>query len=529
MTMTEPLKILIIDDNQDDRLLCRRALLRSTAARYEVVDADDGDTGMRLIDEEKPDCVLLDYSLPGRNGIEVLKRIRAQHPFLPVVMLTGQGNEKVAVTAIQQGAQNYIAKSTITNDVLEHITHMAVEHCLLQKRIHDQRSSLEVFTRALAHDLKEPARTIRSYIELLGGQESFSKQSKQYFNHIQKASDRMLTLIDTVFLYTRLNTAGDVSKEICNLAGILQEVKENIDHLIRERGAIITSTSMPVIYANRAHIIQLMQNLICNAIYHSEKPVTIHIRAAAQADYWLFTVRDNGPGIEPEYKQKIFEPLKRMSASDNQGTGLGLAICEKIVEAHGGKIWVESQPGKGASFIFSLPRTLPVSNETPYVGVHDHFAFRPATAKEGKPLANVLLVDDSDADMEMTRFRLLEHSRLQCNLLTATRASDALAMLRSGVSGGQPVDLLLLDINMPEMDGFELLTQMRSDKELQRISVVMCTNSIYDKDMQRAKELGALGYLTKPIDFAKLKSLLSEHMYLKLSQESEGYSLWRAA
>ena len=100
--------------------------------------------------------MLLDYSLPGRNGVEVLKRIRAKHPFVPVVMLTGQGNENVAVTAMQEGAQNYIAKSAITPESLEHVIRMAIEHCTMEKRIHEQRGSLEIFTRALAHDLKEP-------------------------------------------------------------------------------------------------------------------------------------------------------------------------------------------------------------------------------------------------------------------------------------------------------------------------------------------------------------------------------------
>lgn len=527
MMGTEPVKILIIDDNQDDRALCRRALQKSAETRYELLEAGDGDEGMGVIAREEPACVLLDYSLPGRNGIEVLKRIRAQYPFIPVVILTGQGNEKVAVTAIQQGAQNYIVKSSITQEVLEHTARMAIDHCTLQKRSHEQRASLEVFTRALAHDLKEPARTIRSYIELLGQQKEMAGKSRDYFNYIQNASDRMLTLIDTVFLYTRLNSVSDIAKEICNLGSILQEVRENLDQLIRERGAIISSTSMPVIYANRAHIMQLMQNLICNAIYHSETPVNIHIRTAAQSDYWLIAVRDNGPGIAREHQQSIFMPFSRMTHGQAQGTGLGLAICAKIVESHGGKIWCESEPGKGATFYFSLPRTLPVADQ-PFQA-SDFFAVSDLSTQERKPLANVLLVDDSEADIEMARFKLVEHSRLQCNLITASTAAEALTLLHTGLEEGQPIDLMLLDINMPEMDGFELLRRIRAETALAHTSVVMCTNSIYDKDMARAKELGAAGYLTKPLDFTKLKSIIAKDMCLRLSQENEGYSLWRAA
>ena len=100
--------------------------------------------------------MLLDYSLPGRNGVEILKRIRVKHPLVPVVMLTGQGNEKVAVAAMQEGAQNYISKATIDPETLAHVIQVAILHCRMQSRIAEQRGSLEVFAHALAHDLKEP-------------------------------------------------------------------------------------------------------------------------------------------------------------------------------------------------------------------------------------------------------------------------------------------------------------------------------------------------------------------------------------
>src|SRR5690242_21066396 len=114
MAMTEAIGVLIIDDSEDDRALYRRTLAKNNGLAYEISEAEDGETGLSRLNELSPDCVLLDYSLPGRNGVEVLKRLRATHPFVPVVMLTGQGSETVAVTAMQVGAQNYISKATIT-------------------------------------------------------------------------------------------------------------------------------------------------------------------------------------------------------------------------------------------------------------------------------------------------------------------------------------------------------------------------------------------------------------------------------
>ncbi len=147
--MSEPAKILVIDDSEDDRLLYRRCLQKSVGASYAVSKTSNGEDGLARIEQEPIACVLLDYSLPGRNGVEILKRIRAKHSFVPVVMLTGQGNEKVAVAAMQEGAQNYISKATIAPDTLEHVIQVAIQHCAMQKRIYEQRESLEIFARAL--------------------------------------------------------------------------------------------------------------------------------------------------------------------------------------------------------------------------------------------------------------------------------------------------------------------------------------------------------------------------------------------
>ena len=143
------IKILIIDDSPDDQLIYRRALGKATDAKYDLIEAEDGDRGLARVEADSPDCVLLDYSLPGRNGLEVLKRLRAQHPFVPVAMLTGQGNETVAVAAMHEGAQNYITKSTITPESIERIIRVSIEHCSMQKRIHEQRVSLEAANKSL--------------------------------------------------------------------------------------------------------------------------------------------------------------------------------------------------------------------------------------------------------------------------------------------------------------------------------------------------------------------------------------------
>jgi signal transduction histidine kinase len=529
--MGDVVRILIIDDSADDRELYRRALKKNLDTCYDIVEAEDGDCGLAELEQRAPDCVLLDYSLPGRNGIEVLKHIHTDRPFVPVVMLTGQGNETVAVTAMREGAQNYISKSTITPDTFHHAIQVAIEHCAMEKRIDEQRKSLEIFTRALAHDLKEPVRTIKSFLDLLAAQENLSQKGQGYFARVQKAADRMDSLIDTVYFYTRLDgLPQDVPKEACGVAAVLEEAKENLAELIRERNPTIICDPLPRVRANRMQLLQVFQNLLCNAIKHCDKRPAIRIQVSDETHFWCIRVIDNGLGIGEQEREKIFEPFTRLAREDARGLGLGLAICRKIVESHGGKIRCEAANGGGAVFIFTLPKAEPVqganvpsqmAEEAPRDGVSARAGSAEAT------LANVLLVDDNEADIELTQIMLGEKAKLRCNFLVAQDAYEALDVLQKKTQERDKVDLMLLDINMPGMSGLELLGRMREEDALSGVPVVMCSTSTYDKDITRACQLGALGYIAKPAEMRKLEPLIAKTANLRLSVMDDGYLLLR--
>ena len=527
--MNESIGVLIIDDSEDDRALYRRTLAKNSEATYEIAEAEDGEAGLARLDDLSPDCVLLDYSLPGRNGVEVLKRLRVKHPFVPVVMLTGQGSETVAVTAMQEGAQNYISKATITPEALQRAIRVAIEHCAMERRIQEQRSSLEIFTRALAHDLKEPVRTIKSFLSVISSHETLTERGQGHFSYIQSAADRMEALIDAVYFYTRLDgQTQQISKEVCEVAAVLREAKADVSTLIRERKAVVVGDALPHVVANRRQLIQVLQNLLCNAIQHCGDAPVIRVTATEEPDHWSIRVTDNGPGIEEAQREKIFEPFRRLAQPNVQGLGLGLAICKRIVELHGGKIWCESAPTKGAAFVFSLPKgaVVDTAGEREY---SRHETLAGAAEKDQKTLANLLLVDDNEADIELARIMLLEESNLRCNLLTARDAYVAMEILRNNAGESSMVDLLLLDINMPGMDGFELLEEMRASEALRDVPVLICSTSGYDKDMERAKALGAIGYLAKPAELDKLKPFLERIVRLRLSADDQGHVLSRAA
>jgi signal transduction histidine kinase len=520
--MSDQAKILVIDDSEDDRLLYRRSLKKgATGLSYTISEAASGEDGLARIDNETFACVLLDYSLPGRNGVEILKRIRTRHPFVPVVMLTGLGNEKVAVAAMQEGAQNYICKAHIDPQALVHVIQVAIQHCRMQSRIAEQRESLEVFARALAHDLKEPVRTIRTLLDLVNTEVSLQGKANDHFQAIRYAAERMNSLIDTVYFYTRLEGAEQTKLDICSANILVDTARGNISQLIRERKAVITCRPLPQISANREQVIQVFQNLLSNAIQNCATTPCVEITADEAPDHWLFRVSDNGPGIGTQDAEKLFQPFKRLSRHDMQGPGLGLATCRKILGLHGGAIWFDSKPGGGANFNFRLPKVDWASASQ----ASGPSAPQATGHKDGKKqVATLLMVDDDDMAIELAQIQLIDGNRLQCNVIVAQDGHEALARLHD-----TDIDLVLLDINMPRMDGFELLERMRVEKLLDRVAVVMCSTSTYQEDIARAKDLGACGYLAKPPDFNRLRSILEKSTTLEISEVGNALHLLRAA
>jgi CheY-like chemotaxis protein len=337
----------------------------------------------------------------------------------------------------------------------------------------------------------------------------------------------MAALIDAVYFYTRLDGAAQqIGKQTCDLGAVLEDAKADIGELIRESNAVIAGGPLPTIHGNQRQLSQLFQNLLCNAIHHCRAAPAIRIDALEDESHWSVRIADNGPGVEESQRARIFEPFKRLAHSKAQGLGLGLAICKRIVEAHGGQIRCESSPMGGAAFVFTLPKEIPAHDGPTQVSPAD---LSDAVSPGGKTLANILLIDDSDADIELTRILLLEKSKLRCNFLVARDACAAKRMLESEIGDAPPIDLILLDINMPGMDGFELLEYMRGGVALRDMPVVVCSTSSYDRDMERAKDLGALGYLVKPAAFETLRPLLDRASGLRLVREGGGHALHRAA
>lgn len=222
---------------------------------------------------------------------------------------------------------------------------------------------LEQFAYVASHDLQEPLRMVSSYTQLLAKeyQGQLSGDADKYIDYAVDGVKRMQELINDLLAYSRVGTQGRAF-EATDCEAALQRVLRNLEVSIRESGATITHDPLPTVVGDPIQIQQLFQNLIANGIkFRRAEAPQVHVgaepRVGEQGGEWLFSVRDNGIGIAPKYGERIFQIFQRLhNRRKYSGTGIGLAICKKIVERHGGRIWLDEQPGVGAAFHFTIPQ-----------------------------------------------------------------------------------------------------------------------------------------------------------------------------
>lgn len=229
----------------------------------------------------------------------------------------------------------------------------------LQDSLTESNSALEQFAYVASHDLQEPLRTMSSYSQLLKNryQGKLDSDADLFLNFILTASARMGALVQDLLAYARLATEQERPSSIA-LDEDLEAALTHLDQAIRESGASVTHDPMPILPVDRGQMVRLFQNLIGNAVKYRrpDEPPQVHVSAEQKGSEWIISIRDNGIGFAPEHASIIFAPFKRLhTAEQYPGTGVGLAICRRIVQAHGGRIWAESQPGQGTTFSFTLP------------------------------------------------------------------------------------------------------------------------------------------------------------------------------
>lgn len=358
------LNVLIVDDSAPDVEL---ALHRLSASGFDlaaeiVQTAEDFRNKIR---GNTYDVVLADYRLPGWNGTETIEILRKEQLDLPVIVVSGALGELKAVECIKQGAADYVLK--------DHLARLpvAVRRVLQEKKLRDDRRKaqeelarsnrdLEQFAYVASHDLQEPLRMVATYTQLLAERYKgkLDADADKYIHYAVDGALRMQTLVQDLLTFSRVGRGG-IDLQPVRIDDVLGIATKNLEAVIKDNFAVITSEAPPLVNADRSMLVQLFQNLIGNAIkFRSPAQPIIHVSAKKNGREWIFSVQDNGIGIAPEHAETIFVIFKRLHThAEYPGSGIGLSICKKIIEQHHGRIWVESQPGHGSTFKFTLPIT----------------------------------------------------------------------------------------------------------------------------------------------------------------------------
>jgi PAS domain S-box-containing protein len=266
-------------------------------------------------------------------------------------------NISLTISPVKDAQGLVVGASKIARNITERVRQEQALQ-IVNATLHQANADLQLFAYSASHDLQEPVRMMRVYSELL--QETFGGQlgplGDEFIRHTVEGATRMDNLLQGLRTYTQVSTTHHPPLEEIDAGAVLNKTLKDLQALIEESGASISIAPLPRVRMHEFQIEQLFQNLIGNAIRYRNGLPRIRIAATLQDKDWLFSVEDNGIGIEPRFKEQIFDAFKRLhNSSQYPGTGMGLAICQRVIERAGGRIWVESEPEKGSTFYFTIP------------------------------------------------------------------------------------------------------------------------------------------------------------------------------
>jgi len=369
VTDTAKARLLIVDDEAAQmQALCHT--LEDNG--YETVGCGSGEAALAALRSAPFDLLLADLMMPGMDGIALLRAALAIDPTLVGIIMTGEGTISSAVEAMRSGALDYILKPFKLSAILPvlgrglTVRRLQLENATLERRVRAHVTELEsanreldAFTRSASHDLRAPLNVILGFSTLLvddlGPQ--ISVEQRNWLSHIERSAQRMNQLIDALMRLSRVGRQA-LTLQAVDVATLVRNVAEELrDEQVPQRDVALQIGELPEAKADAPLLRQLFVNLLSNAFKftrHTQQAV-IEVGSEAQGQEQVFFVRDNGPGFDMTRAHRLFDAFQRFHRTDEfEGSGVGLSIVQRIVQRHGGHIWAEAAPGRGASFFFTL-------------------------------------------------------------------------------------------------------------------------------------------------------------------------------
>ncbi|MFN7971420.1 MAG: response regulator [Acidobacteriota bacterium] len=510
-----PIRVLLVEDDSGFQLLIQRILERMDPPG-KVVTAEDANGAMLQLSNGPFDLVLLDYSLPGRSGLEVLKDLRTENVRTPVVMVTGMGNETVAVDALKLGAYDYLVKSGDLKTALPIVVKRVIEKVQLEdglRRFTEENERLRKLDRLksqfianVSHELRTPLVSVAGYAEMLASESlgPLTPDQKKALAVLCRNSERLKVLIDNILSLSSLEAhKAKPVKRPFDLAALARDRLLALSPACASRGIALAPLDGdgPVwAFGDPDLIEQVLWNLLSNAEKFTPEGGTIAVRLTQPAPSMITVhVTDTGCGIAPEHQPRIFDRFWQGQLGPTRpypGLGIGLSIVKEILEAHDTSAQVESAVGRGTTFSFTLPSG---SGAEPGAAVEV-----PARARAPRASGRTVLVVDDEADTRefiRTALEMASHKVLLCD-----GGKDALRTLRETT-----VDVILLDIAMKGQSGMDVLREIRGTPATARIPVLLLTAIADEGVRDEGLDRGADEVLEKPVRTSALLQAIERH------------------
>lgn len=509
---TPRINLLLVEDNADETALIKEQLLHAKNISFNISSVDRLDVTLARLAEGNIDLIMLDLTLPDSRGLDTFMKVHGRFPEVPIIVLTGMGDENLAVRLVREGAQDYLLKGHANIDTLVQSARYALERNRVRtisqeslKRLRELNETKSQFVSEVSHELRTPLAIIREFVSLVRDEVVGPLNEKQQ-NCLESAlrnCDRLADLINRILDLARIESGKTKLHRIkADLVALLMQFRNDFIPVCQSKKQTLSlevSDSLPSAHCDVSSVQHILTNLLGNAHKFSPEGGDIYVKAREEGRFLRVDIKDNGPGIPREAQEKIFEAFVQINRKDGpgaKGTGLGLAIAKNLVTLNGGCVSVDSAPGEGSCFTFTIPMY------------------------EKDLSARVLIIDDEETVVRMIE-KVLQYSDLKLETKSTLSGLDSLIL-----AGEFNPNLIILDMHLVGVSGEEVLISLKQRTAQYNCKILAISGDV--PMLTKVVMLGADDFLAKPFSsndlLDKIRSLLGleQKVYLEPVEEKEG-------